>query len=384
LNLVEPIKRHQSHAFYLASLRFAPGNWQHMESFARRLSERNYAVRFLISESYRWMNNGFGAEFTDYVRDTNSPYSMVVGGISLAFNNCSLFRDRFQAAPPSGLLLVMWHPLNFWLVRLVKALYPDVPIIIWLHEPYKVDKRVYGTKALVFHMVEFFQTLSLRYIDAVVVHSGRARRLFEKRYPDFPGLTKRIPLHFLDDGPGAASDRRYISFLGRADRAKGIHLFFQLVETATEEGLGWEFQIITPSDIRGHLQGLSARARKSLRVVNRPQISDREIREGAANSLAVMALYKETMQSGVIPVALMKGTPVVGTGIEGLTEWLQDQKTGVIVSAQPSVQEIKHAVSYILAHFDQMTGPCREYYLGTFDDGNWERDYGWVRGLLRL
>jgi glycosyltransferase involved in cell wall biosynthesis len=79
---------------------------------------------------------------------------------------------------------------------------------------------------------------------------------------------------------------------------------------------------------------------------------------------------------------LMKGTPVVATNIEGLTEWLQDRKTGVIVSANPATAELKTAISYILTHFDEMTGPCREYYLTTFDDGNWEKEYGWIRELL--
>lgn len=88
------------------------------------------------------------------------------------------------------------------------------------------------------------------------------------------------------------------------------------------------------------------------------------------------------MQSGVIPVALMKGTPVVATGIEGLTEWLQDLKTGVIVPPDPSVAEIKAAISYIRAHFDEIIGSCREYYLATFDDG-WIETKAGYRGSWR-
>jgi len=368
-------------AFFISSLRYAPGNWQHMESFVRSMLERRFDVRLLLSESYRWMNRAYD-DRAYYVPDSNGPLSMLTGAGRLICGKGSFLPSCFQASPPSGLLLVMWHPLNFWLARWVKSNYPGVPVMVWLHEPYKEDKRVYGVKALAFSLVEFFQTLSLRYIDAVILHSSRGLRLFEKRYPGFPGLRKRIPLHFMDDGPGATAGRRYISFLGRADRAKGIDLFFELVEIAAQEGEGWEFQIITPSDIQGYLHRLSPRARESLRVINRPQLSDAELREGAANSLAVLALYKETMQSGVIPLALMKGTPVIGTDIEGLTEWLQDRKTGVIVSANPSVAELKSAVSYALTYFAEMTGPCRESYLKTFDDGNWEKEYGWIRELL--
>jgi glycosyltransferase involved in cell wall biosynthesis len=367
--------------FYLVGLRYVAGTWQHMESFARCLRDRRYPVRFLMSESYRWMNQTF-SDVSAYLPDTNRPLSMLSGGAVFLMERKRYFHSCFQAHPPAGILLVMWHPLNFWLARLVKSLYPGVPVMIWLHEPYKEDKGVYGLKALVFHLVELSQTLALRHIDVAIMHSSRGLRLFNQRYPNFPGLKKRVPLQFMDDGPGTPAQQRYISFLGRADQAKGIHLFFELVEIAAREGLGWEFQIVTPTDIRAYLERLSPGARKSLQVISRPQLTDGDLREGAAKSSVVMAMYKETMQSGVIPLAMMKGAPVVGTGIEGLTEWLQDRQTGVLVSPNPSLEEIIAAVSYAKSNFAEMTGPCRHYYLETFDDGNWERDYGWVQDFL--
>jgi glycosyltransferase involved in cell wall biosynthesis len=254
--------------------------------------------------------------------------------------------------------------------------------MVWLHEPFKDDKKLYGAKAIIIHLVELFQTLSLPYVDEVILHSRRARRLFQVKYPNFRGRTRLIPLPFADDGPGPADGRRYISFLGRADRAKGIDLFFQLVEGAYRQGRGDEFQIVTASDIDKHLQGLSPGAREKLRVVNRPQIADEDLRQAAAGSLAVLALYKETMQSGVIPVAWMKGAPVIGTDIEGITEWVRDRETGVIVSAQPSLEEITRGIDYISGHFGEMTRRCREEYLATFDDGNWDTQYAWLKPLL--
>jgi glycosyltransferase involved in cell wall biosynthesis len=95
-----------------------------------------------------------------------------------------------------------------------------------------------------------------------------------------------------------------------------------------------------------------------------------------------VALYKETMQSGVIPVAWMKGTPVIGTEIEGITEWIRDRETGVIVSANPSIDEITAAIRYIKEHFEEMTPQCRASYLANFDDGNWQKEYGWILDLL--
>jgi len=368
-------------SFYIISLRYAPGNWQHMQSFAGRLLQQGCPVRFLISSDFRWMNETH-TDITEYSPASNSVTGMLWDALAFLWSGGVWYRKIFQNSPPSGLLLVMWHPLNYFLLRLVKRLYPDLPIIIWLHEPYKDEKRQYRLKAIVICLIEWLQTLYLRYTDVVILHSQRALRLFESYYPEFNGLKRMIPLQFQDNCFGEPTARRYVSFLGRADRAKGIEIFFALIEKMAQDNLEGEFLIVTASNINSYLETLSSAARQRLRVINKPKISDQDLRETAANSLAVLALYKETMQSGVIPVALMKGTPVIGTNIEGITEWIRDGETGVIVSANPSLAEIKEAITYIQTHFKEMSERCRAHYLATFDDRNWEREYGWFLELL--
>ncbi len=353
-----------------------------MQSFIDCLLRRGYPARFLISSDFSWMNGTYN-QITHYNPSSNSIPSMVWSALSFFWLGKKWYRSLFEKHPPSAVLLVMWHPLNFLLVRLIKKMYPDIPVIIWLHEPYKDDKKVYGTKAIIIYLVELFQTFSLRYTNVVIVHSNRALRLFEKRYPRFKGQKRMVPLQFQDDDFDPDAKRLHVSFLGRADLAKGIEAFFSLVEDATQKSLNLEFQIVTASNIQGYLEGLSPTARQKLLVVNKPQISDADLREAAANSLAVLALYKETMQSGIIPLALMKGTPIIGTNIEGITEWIWDGETGVIVSRNPSSAEIEKAAIYIQSHLTEMTTNCRAEYLATFDDSNWGKQYGWMLDLIK-
>jgi glycosyltransferase involved in cell wall biosynthesis len=355
--------------------------WQHMNSFAQQLLRREYRVRFLISSGYRWMNSG-NDTISNYISESTNFISILSDILAYLFFKKRQYRFLFLEKPPSALLLVSWHPLNFMIIRLVKSLYPDTQIISWLHEPYKDEKKVYGVKAIVIYLIEFIQTISLPYIDIVIMHSHRAFHLFKRRYPKFKGLTKMVPLHFQDDLDTTTYHRRYISFLGRADKAKGIEKFFAVVEASAQNDQEWEYQIVTASNIQRYLEALSPAARQRLRVVNKPQISDRDLREASAKSLAVMALYKETMQSGIIPVAWMKGTPVIGTDIEGITEWIKAGITGVIVPANPTIDEIKAAIRYIKKHFQEMTTQCRADYLATFDDGTWQKEYGWILDLL--
>ncbi|MGP8104960.1 MAG: glycosyltransferase family 4 protein [Desulfobaccales bacterium] len=368
--------------FFIACLKYAPGMWQFMSSFARRLLQQGHEVRFLLSPGFRWMTAGY-AERTNYVYPFNKRSSRLGNVLSYLWFPRSYYQRLFQHYRPSGLLLASWHPLNFAVARMVKSIDPKIPIIVWLHEPYKDEKRLYGAKAIIIYLVELFQTLSLRYADVVILHSHRAQRLFEQRYPKFQGRTYRIPLQFQDDGLEDSIPRRYLSFLGRADRAKGIELFIALIEEFTPTDTGLEFQIVTSSDIQAFLEALSPQARQGLRVINRPQVADQDLREAAANSLAVLALYKETTQSGVIPLALMQGTPIIGTDIEGITEWIRAGETGVIVSRNPSAAEIEKAAIYIQSHLTEMTANCRAEYLATFDDRNWGKQYGWMLDLIK-
>jgi len=367
--------------FFIACLKYAPGMWQHISSFGRNLLDRGYPVRFLLAPGFRWLNEDFG-HLTYYPLPFRGRPSFLKNLLSLLWFPGLYLCRLFRHCPPAGVLLASWHPWNFLLARLVKKLSPDTPVLAWLHEPYKVEKKVYGAKGMAIVLVEWLQGLSLAFLDAAIVHSPRGLRLLELGYPRYRGQKRLIPLQFQDNGFEARAARNYISFLGRAEPAKGVDRFFDLVADLGAEAFNWQFQIVTASNIAGYLKKLSPAGRARLRVVNGPEISDAVIRQAAARSLAVLALYKETTQSGVIPVALMKGTPIIGTDIEGITDWVRDGETGKIVSANPSLAEIKEAITYIQAHFKEMSERCRAHYLAIFDDRNWEREYGWVLELL--
>lgn len=364
--------------FYLISLRYAPGNWQHMASFASRLHDHAVPFHFVLSQQYAWMNEQFESQ-TSYITGKTNQLTSVLDIIVFLFFGWLEFVLLLHRHPPSAILLVMWHPLNCVVAAMVKLLQRDTVVLAWLHEPYKTpeDKRAYGAKAIVFYIVEFLQTLSLPFVDVVIVHSQKAFRSFNLRYPRYSGSVKQIPLQFRDEGI-LTSQRECITFLGNAAKAKGIDVFFELVHCNYERRLGLKFRIVTSSDISSYLKELPKETADSLEVVNKPQVSDKDLRHAAGSSCAVLALYKSTMQSGVIPLALMCGTPVIATDIEGLREYLVSDETAVFVSADPTCDEIFAAIHRLRLNFTRMSWSCRQAYLETFDDSNWERTYSWL------
>ena len=177
---------HAPRSFYIVCLKYAPGMWQHITSFAGNLSRRGYPVRLLLAPGYHWMNKEY-QENTSYTFSPDSRPTFWRKVLSYLWLPWSQLRRLFLHDPPAGLLLVSWHPVNFLLLRLAKSLYPEVSTLVWLHEPFKDDKKIYGAKAVIIYLVELCQTLSLRYLDVVILHSRRALRLFQQRYPKFQG-----------------------------------------------------------------------------------------------------------------------------------------------------------------------------------------------------
>ncbi len=364
--------------FYIVSLRYAPGNWQHMRSFGLRLQEHGFHVHMILSRQFAWMDEKF-AEDVDYPTGFANRFTTLFDVLTFLPWGWARFVSRLNRSRPLGLLLVMWHPLNFLIAALSKRLCRNIRTIAWLHEPYKSssEKRVYRLKSFAIFAVEFCQAISLPFIDVAILHSPKAEKAFRLRYPGYRGEVRVIPLQFREIS-SSEHERRYFSFLGNATRAKGIDKFFEVVEHSFHLGKKALFQIVTSSDIERHLQDLPPGARDSLRVVAGSQISDAQLREAAGSSLAVFALYRDTMQSGVIPLALMSGTPVIGTEIEGLRQFLVPDQTAVFVPKEPTVQQVFEAMERVAKRFDLMSSACRRAYLDVFDDGNWNAAYAWL------
>ena len=113
-------------------------------------------------------------------------------------------------------------------------------------------------------------------------------------------------------------------------------------------------------------------------IINKPSLSDEEIREACANSFAVCAFYKEITQSGVVPVAFMCGTPVIGTNIEGLNESIVDKINGILLAKDFSYEDVISALAYVKENFSELSKNARECYEKTWSERNFKKHYGWL------
>ncbi len=363
---------------YIISLKYSPVHCTLSRAFGESLQAAGRSVRYLYSSAYLWMEENEQTNI-DYVLRSSSLTEIILDTLGFFFGGCLRFWRIFRHNPPENLIFMSSHPLNFAVSMIARWVNPDIHITNLLHEPYKKEKLVYGVpKAMYIWILELVQSVAIRVADEVIVPSETAARAFWQRYPWFERSVKVVPLLFEDKACSIDLPRRYVSFLGHAVKVKGVELFFELVEESTRRGLDFNFQIVTSSDISQHLTSLSRSARSNLRVVSSTWLSDEEISFAARESAIFLALYETVMQSGVIPVAFMNGTPVIATDLDGLTEFVRHKYNGWIVPVNPSYDQVFNAIFQIFDHLETMVSNCRHTYETTFDKRNLRSYVDWL------
>lgn len=127
----------------------------------------------------------------------------------------------------------------------------------------------------------------------------------------------------------------YLLFFGRIDKYKGINNLLRAYAPVADTAL--------PLIIAGGGQ-LSEEEKELLgntgnvTLINR-YISDGEMKWLFSNATAVVLPYIEATQSGVIPIAYAYGKPVITTDIPGLTQFVRNGETGVVVDDNAALKE---------------------------------------------
>ena len=350
-----------------------------MKSFASCLKEKGWSISFIMSGKFKWMNKDF-SDIVYYLTLSKSFLSMLCDMFLFFVYKWIIFQKILRKHNPDVIVFVMWHPLNYFLARIARKVSPCSQILIWLHEPCKVDKSAYKEKALAYRIIEYIQQILLPLTDVVILHSNRALAAFRFRYPDYKGKMRIIPLLFRDEYNAKSLNSRVfdITFIGNAAKSKGIDNFFDLARKNQELNLGLRLQIVTSSKIDVYLNELNCEGGKFLKVVRKSRVSDEEIREACAESFTVCAFYKEVTQSGVIPVAFMCGTPVIGTNIEGLNECIIDKFNGSLLPENFSYKDVISALTYAKENFSKLSKNARESYEAIWSERNFEKHYGWL------
>ena len=91
-----------------------------------------------------------------------------------------------------------------------------------------------------------------------------------------------------------------------------------------------------------------------------------EINRHYRESVLTWNAYKRSTQSGVLPNALMQGTPLLVSDRPDVRECITDGREGRIISIPYDNEEIMRAYGYIRAHLAEIEAHARDCFLTHF------------------
>lgn len=361
---------------YIISLKFAPGLKKEFEVLGENIRKKGINVKYLLSANYAHL--GSKLEGLEYTTIGIGVKGMVLD--ILNFTNVKKIDQIFADYPPSFVCFYNPHPLNSSIVRLVKRKFPQATTVLYLHDPYKPDKKPYGRgKATYINILEVIQGLTVRYMDHIISPSEYSAQLFGKRYPKFKGKTHIAPLLVPDQRILTGKMPRFFSMVGTGHKATGHDTFVDLVNYVVAKGLDYEFALISSSNISQYLKKLDDNAREILKLINKKIISDSEIDEVIRESYAVFRLDREVTQSGVIPVSYMNATPVIVRDIPGLTQHVRNRENGYIIPFNCRLEDIVQSMKFVKDNYAYLSEIARKSYEEIWGEWNWDRYYYWLK-----
>ncbi len=356
---------------YVGSLKYSPVFKSHCCAFGKECEREGYPVKYLFSKSYEWMLPEEIKEKTTFIGNTTDFVSMVIDGLNF---RCRKKIGRvFSECNATHIYMHNYHLLNHLIAELSEK--HNICFIQHVHEPYTENKKAHGNiNQYVIYLSEHFQERLLEKTDVSIVSSKMASSLFDRRYPNFSGKKRLIPLMFEDLGGSAenSQDRKYVTFVGPPVPAKGPETFLEIIDHSNKSGLDLDFLLISNAKVRG-----SRYYRKNnLELFHKPKITDEEFGKLIQRSLMVITPYKRETQSSVIPVSYMYGTPVVSSDTGGLVEFVSHKHTGYLVDKQARIEEWIEGISFVRKNFSRMTTYCRSYFVEKFSGKNWRKYLG--------
>jgi glycosyltransferase involved in cell wall biosynthesis len=176
----------------------------------------------------------------------------------------------------------------------------------------------------------FFQWRLMRELAAAraaVVLSESVGQQIQARRPDLPLIRMSLGAHLTDGNPAAEKSADFL-FFGRIRAYKGLDLLRDAWPHVRATCPSARLRIVGQGHIEACAPGLATLPGVS---IDQRWIPNHEVTSVLTSARTLVLPYREASQSGVLPLALALGVPVVATAIGGLVEQLQDGEAGEVV-----------------------------------------------------
>jgi glycosyltransferase involved in cell wall biosynthesis len=271
-------------------------------------------------------------ELIEFLRTEDTPRHEVntyknIGGFLGGFARLPfLGRDLMRFARLHGqntVISAMSHPWTPFLApSLARAGFSFVPIV---HDatPHPGDPSPLFSWRL---------SRELSVASAAVTLSDSVATVLERNWPKLPLIRLNLPAH-LPFGIADVPKTSEFLFFGRFRAYKGLDILrdaWPLVHAAWPEAT---LRIVGSGRPESVAPGISLLPGVLLET---RWVPDSEMAPLIASSRSLVLPYREASQSGVLPLALAHGVPIIATSVGGLAAQLADEKSGFVVRPDPT------------------------------------------------
>lgn len=364
-----------SRRLLLVSLKYSPGLRKEFQFIGSQAGRYGFDVAYLVAPEYR----GVGGDLPQQITGPRSRRTVDLAAAVCRELVTSTLLESVADFAPDTVLFYNFHPINATLIRRLKRACPRAEVALFVHDPKRELSVFRPAERCYYALAEVLEHHAIRHADHVIVASDRAKKLFERHFPEMKQLCHVARLLVPDAGSGAQAARReFITMIGHCNSSTGHEDFFSLVEYASRRRPDLKFALITPSDVSRFLEGLGGEALRRLIVINKPVITEAEINTIVGESFAVLRLDRQLVQSGVVPVAFMNGASVIARDIPGLRQHIRDGQDGILLPSEFAPDQIIDAIDRVKADFGCFSRAARDSYIAEWSAVNFPRYYQWL------
>ena len=328
------------------SLRFAPGHIAHLRAFESLFTDLGHDVHLFLNQNY-----------SNFIQPKDN---------RIFLKNC----DEIIEWNPD---LVLSQNISFKNIPLARKLKRNrIPFYYILHEPIvslkehlSMGKRL--PRRIIADLVNYI-TCACSY--RVLLASPNGEKKYRKYMRHCNDNYSVFPLIFCDDYDASClAQRKFFSFIGGFTTGRANTIFLDFIKYSVRNKLGIQFCIATRNSFKEFLDDPEIKHainEKILVVYSGKPMTTQEINLHYREAICVWNAYKFSTQSGVLPNALMQGTPVIITNHGDADSIVTHKKDSYFISLPHNNQQIREAYDYIKNHLDIMSGAAKETFNNHF------------------
>lgn len=346
----------------IMSAKYSPGHFSHMLAYYQLF--KSIGISTLL-----YVNNGYESFFNDYPEYHKrfiSKKDVIKADILLIYNmsvkDNKIIKSLMQTNPNIKILFVYHEP---WL-----------GMANWFND-LKSGKESFVDSIKTFGRYIFAKSI-LKSSDIILLPSKKAIEHYEHYCKRFNCNYTHFPLIFTDEANGETDigKKEYFSFISTVQNSKNFDMFVKYIKFRANSDLTSKFQIATRTDISNYLDDdLIELIKRGRLIVNHGHdLTNQEINRAYEISNCTWMLYNRSTQSGVLCKSFMFGTPVIASDIGSFREFVDD-KNGIILADEYSLQNINEAYSSILDNLEKKSHGAKDTFERLFFYKSYEKEF---------